>query len=309
MLKIENLSKFYGDYLALDSLSIEVEKGSICGFVGPNGAGKTTLFRIIATLLKTTTGKVYVDDIDIEKKPDLVRNMVGYMPDFFGVYDDLKVEEYLTFYAELNQVSSIEIAHKIEDLLDLVGLSDKRYVYVDALSRGMKQRLCLARALMHDPKILILDEPASGMDPRARVHMKNILKELKKREKTILISSHILPEISEICDQIIVLEKGKVVVEDTVANIINKGTERNTVVIKALDRSDALRKLLHTLSIVEDFEQEDNVFRVHVKGPVESQAYLVTHIVQSGIPIYHFASEVEDLEDIFMKITKGEEYD
>lgn len=309
MLKIENLSKFYGDYLALDSLSIEVEKGSICGFVGPNGAGKTTLFRIIATLLKTTTGKVYVDDIDIEKKPDLVRNIVGYMPDFFGVYDDLKVEEYLTFYAELNQVSSIEIAHKIEDLLDLVGLSDKRYVYVDALSRGMKQRLCLARALMHDPKILILDEPASGMDPRARVHMKNILKELKKREKTILISSHILPEISEICDQIIVLEKGKVVVEDTVANIINKGTERNTVVIKALDRSDALRKLLHTLSIVEDFEQEDNVFRVHVKGPVESQAYLVTHIVQSGIPIYHFASEVEDLEDIFMKITKGEEYD
>lgn len=309
MLKIENLSKFYGDYLALDSLSIEVEKGSICGFVGPNGAGKTTLFRIIATLLKTTTGKVYVDDIDIEKKPDLVRNIVGYMPDFFGVYDDLKVEEYLTFYAELNQVSSIEIAHKIEDLLDLVGLSDKRYVYVDALSRGMKQRLCLARALMHDPKILILDEPASGMDPRARVHMKNILKELKKREKTILISSHILPEISEICDQIIVLEKGKVVVEDTVANIINKGTERNTVVIKALDRSDALRKLLHTLSIVEDFEQDDNVFRVHVKGPVESQAYLVTHIVQSGIPIYHFASEVEDLEDIFMKITKGEEYD
>lgn len=310
MLKIENLTRNYGDFIALDNISLQIDEGNICGFVGPNGAGKTTIFRIVASLLRATSGKVYIEGIDIEKNPELVRGMVGYMPDFFGVYEDLKVSEYLDFYAELNQVSRKDIDEKIDDLLDLVGLSDKKYFYVDSLSRGMKQRLCLARALMHDPKLLILDEPASGMDPRARVHMKNILKELKKRGKTVIISSHILPEISEICDRIIILEKGKIVIEDTVDNIMNNNLNDNIIKIKVLDKANELRKILNSSSSsVDDFTQEENIFNVKVNGSIENQVKLINNIVQNAIPVYYFASEVNDLEEIFMKITKGEEYD
>lgn len=309
MLKIENLTRNYGDFIALDNISLQIDEGSICGFVGPNGAGKTTIFRIVASLLRATSGKVYIEGKDIEKNPEIVRGMVGYMPDFFGVYEDLKVNEYLDFYAELNQVPRKNIDEKIDDLLDLVGLSDKKHFYVDALSRGMKQRLCLARALMHDPKLLILDEPASGMDPRARVHMKNILKELKKRGKTVIISSHILPEISEICDRIIILEKGKIVIEDTVDNIMTNNLTENVVKIKVLDKANELRKILNTSSTVDDFTQEENIFNVKVNGSIENQAKLINNIIKNDIPVYYFASEVNDLEEIFMKITKGEEYD
>lgn len=309
MLKIENLTRNYGNFRALDNISIQINEGSICGFVGPNGAGKTTIFRIIASLLRATSGKIYIDGIDIEQNPEIVRGMVGYMPDFFGVYEDLKVNEYLEFYAELNKVPRKDIAGKIENLLDLVGLTDKRYFYVDSLSRGMKQRLCLARALIHDPKLLILDEPASGMDPRARVHMKNILKELKKRGKTVIISSHILPEISEICDRIIVLEKGKIVIEDTVDNIMSNNLNENVVKIKVLDKANELRRILNALSCVDDFMQEENVFSVKLNGSIENQVNLINTLVQNAIPVYYFASEANDLEEIFMKITKGEEYD
>src|SRR5699024_448716 len=201
MIEIQHLTKRYGSFTALNNLSLSIEKGTVFGFVGPNGAGKSTTFSILATLLGPSEGTAYINGYDVTKDAKQVRKSIGYVPDFFGVYDQFKVHEYLDFYGASYGILSVERKAIIPQLLELVNLTDKTNAYVDLLSRGMKQRLCLARALIHDPEILILDEPASGLDPRARVEMRGILKELKKMDKTIIISSHILPELSEICDE------------------------------------------------------------------------------------------------------------
>ena len=209
MLVIKNLVKRYGKFTAVDSLNMEISEGHIFGFVGANGAGKTTTMRIVAGLLKPTSGNIAVDGMDIYNNPREVKRKIGYMPDFFGVYDNLKVDEYMDFYAGVYGVPYRERRQISDQLLELVDLIHKRDFYVDSLSRGMKQRLCLARSLIHDPKLLILDEPASGLDPRARVEMKNILRELKNMGKTILISSHILSELAELCTVIGIIDHGK----------------------------------------------------------------------------------------------------
>lgn len=211
MLKTVNLTKRYGAFTALDGLNLEIPTGVLHGFVGPNGAGKTTTMRILATLLPATAGTAYIDDVDIALNPRQVRRIVGYMPDFFGVYDGLKVVEYLDFYGSCYGLGYAERQRMAEQLLELVMLSDKRNAYVDTLSRGMKQRLCLARSLIHDPSLIILDEPASGMDPRARAEMKGILRTLKSLDKTVLISSHILPELSELCDSLSIIDRGRLI--------------------------------------------------------------------------------------------------
>ncbi|HET7657755.1 MAG TPA: ABC transporter ATP-binding protein, partial [Bacillales bacterium] len=216
MIDIVNLSKRYGTFTALNQLNLSIEKGTVFGFVGPNGAGKTTTFSILATLLSPTEGTAYVNGYDVTKKPQSVRRSIGYMPDFFGVYDQFKVMEYLDFYGASYEIPVSERNKLIPQMLELVNLSDKKDVYVDSLSRGMKQRLCLARALIHDPEVLILDEPASGLDPRARVEMREILKELKSMEKTILISSHILPELAEMCDRLGIIENGNLISDGNV---------------------------------------------------------------------------------------------
>ncbi|MGM9951046.1 MAG: ABC transporter ATP-binding protein, partial [Lysinibacillus sp.] len=208
MIDIQGLTKKYGSFTALDHLDLKIEEGVVFGFVGANGAGKSTTFSILSTLLAPTSGNAYVNGISVIDNPVAVRRQLGYMPDFFGVYDQLKADEYLDFYGASYGLSAAERAAIIPELLELVNLTDKRYSYVDLLSRGMKQRLCLARALIHDPKVLILDEPASGLDPRARTEMRDILKHLKSMGKTILISSHILPELAEMCDELGVLDNG-----------------------------------------------------------------------------------------------------
>lgn len=197
MIEIIDLTKRYGKFTALDSLNLQIEKGTVFGFVGQNGAGKSTTFSILATLLAPSYGTAYINGYNVQTDTKLVRRQIGYMPDFFGVYDQLKAEEYLHFYGASYGIPLAERQKLIPQLLDLVNLTNKRDSYVDLLSRGMKQRLCLARSLIHDPEVLILDEPASGLDPRARVEMREILRELKNMGKTILISSHILPELAE----------------------------------------------------------------------------------------------------------------
>ncbi|HEY8839839.1 MAG TPA: ABC transporter ATP-binding protein, partial [Candidatus Dormibacteraeota bacterium] len=196
MISAENLTKVYGKRTALDHVSFEVPEGEIFGFVGPNGAGKTTTLRILAALLEPTSGHASIGGVDVAKQPDLVHSRLGYMPDFFGVYDQLSVSEYLDFYAACYRQPKERRTKVVAQLLELIGLSERRDQMVDTLSRGLKQRLCLARALVHDPAVLLLDEPASGLDPRARVDMREILKELRRMGKTIIISSHILPELT-----------------------------------------------------------------------------------------------------------------
>ena len=208
MLRIDKLTKNYGKFPALKGLTLEVPDGALHGFVGPNGAGKTTTMRILATLMPPTSGTAYVDGTDVTREGQKARKLVGYMPDFFGVYDSLTCREYLDFYARCYRIGATERKRMGSQLLELVQLQDKENEYVDALSRGMKQRLCLARSLIHDPKLLILDEPASGMDPRARAEMKGILRTLREMGKSVLVSSHILPELSEMCDSLTILDHG-----------------------------------------------------------------------------------------------------
>ena len=210
MLEIKNLVKKYGKFTAVNDLNLTVPESSIFGFVGPNGAGKTTTMKIMSGLLKATSGNVMIDGIDVTKKPRALKENIGYMPDFFGVYDDLKVMEYMDFYAGTYYIPYEQREELINNLLEIVDLSHKKEDYVDGLSRGMKQRLCLARSLIHDPKLLILDEPASGLDPRARVEMKEVLKQLQTMGKTIIISSHILPELAEMCTEVGIIDQGHI---------------------------------------------------------------------------------------------------
>ena len=219
MLVLDGLTRYYGSFLALDHLSLTIHDGELHGFVGPNGAGKTTTMRILATLLKPTEGTAALDGVDVAEHPREIRRLMGYMPDFFGVYDRLKAWEYLDFYARCYGFGQKERRRMTDSLLELVNLTDKRDSYVDVLSRGMKQRLCLARALIHDPRLLILDEPASGMDPRARAEMKGILRTLKDMGKTVLISSHILPELSEMCDSLTIIDHGRLVFSGSVEEL------------------------------------------------------------------------------------------
>ncbi|MCL1855650.1 MAG: ABC transporter ATP-binding protein, partial [Clostridia bacterium] len=219
MLELEGLTRYYGSFLALDHLSITVGDGELHGFVGPNGAGKTTTLKILGTLLRPSEGTATLNGVEIGRHPRQIRRMMGYMPDFFGVYDRLKSWEYLDFYARCYGTPPRERSRVVGSLLELVSLSDKRDAYVDVLSRGMKQRLCLARALIHDPSLLILDEPASGMDPRARADMKGILRTLKDMGKTVLVSSHILPELSEMCDSLTIIDHGRRVFSGSVEEL------------------------------------------------------------------------------------------
>ena len=225
MISVEGLTKVYGHRTALDNVTFDVPRGEIFGFVGPNGAGKTTTLRILAALLEPTAGRAIVDGADVVQYPDRVHERLGYMPDFFGVYDQLTAAEYLDFYAACYRQPKARRKKIADDLLELVGLSDRRDQAVDTLSRGLKQRLCLARALVHDPAVLLLDEPASGLDPRARVEMREILKELQKMGKTIVISSHILPELTELCTMVGIIDQGRMRATGPVQDVIRQLTK------------------------------------------------------------------------------------
>jgi ABC-2 type transport system ATP-binding protein len=308
MLKIENLCKSYGKFQAVNNLNLHIPKGEIFGFVGPNGAGKTTTMRIICGLLDATSGKVLADGIDVINKPRELKSKIGYMPDFFGVYDDLKVMEYLEFYASIYNIKGKEKEKVCNDLLELVDLSEKRDFYVDTLSRGMKQRLCLARSLVHNPELLILDEPASGMDPRARMEMKEILRTLKSMGKTILVSSHILPELAELCTAIGIIEKGQVVMSGTVEEITRKVYHTQTIRIKVIDKVEETIRVLQEYPDVDGANVvSENVVEASFKGDDTFMNSLLLRLIQSNIPVVAFNQLDGSLEDIFMRVTAIEE--
>lgn len=304
MLEIKDLKKSYGKFIALDGVSLNIKKGEIFGFVGPNGAGKTTTMKIVAGLLEADFGEVYVDGIDGMRENKKLKEKIGYMPDFFGVYDNLKTIEYLEFYASIYGVVGKEAKKLSMDLLEIVNLKDKADFYVDGLSRGMKQRLCLARSLVHNPELLILDEPASGMDPRARYEMKSILKNLRDMGKTILISSHILPELAELCTNIGIIEDGKMVVTSTVDEIMMKMNYAHPIKIRLLDKVEDGVKLLKELPYLSNLIVDNKNITVGFGGKEQEMVEVLKILINNDIPVVSFAKESGNLEDIFMKITE-----
>ncbi|WP_417900133.1 ABC transporter ATP-binding protein [Bacillus haimaensis] len=310
MIETVNLTKKYGKFTALDSLNLKVEKGTVFGFVGHNGAGKSTTFSILSTLLAPTSGTAYVNGYDVCDNPKMVRKFIGYMPDFFGVYDQFRADEYLDFYGASYGIPYEERQKLIPQLLELVNLSDKRDAYVDVLSRGMKQRLCLARALIHDPEVLILDEPASGLDPRARIEMREILRELKHMGKTIMISSHILPELAEMCDEIGVINGGKLVATGRVEQIHQQLQANKVLKVLVTGNMEGAIQFFEdcpSVSNIQVNEQKENLLSFSFEGSDAEQVELLKNALGRGIMILSFSQEESNLEDIFLEITKGVE--
>lgn len=307
MLKIEGLVKRYGRFTAVDHLDMEVNKGSIYGFVGPNGAGKTTTMKIMAGLLSADEGSVYIDGMNVSEDIDALKDKIGYMPDFFGVYNDLRVDEYMDFYAGTYYIPYEQRKDIIDNLLELVDLKDKRNFYVDSLSRGMKQRLCLARSLIHDPEILILDEPASGLDPRARVEMKEVLKQLRTLDKTIIISSHILPELAEMCTEIGIINRGRLIDSGSVNEIMRHISKERIIDVKVLEGTENAVKILEQLPEVTDIRENTFDVSFGCNGTDEMLSRVLSKLVSAGVPVISFTEREGNLEDIFMKLTGGEE--
>lgn len=311
MLKIDNLTKNYGSFPALKGLSLEIPNGALHGFVGPNGAGKTTTMRILATLMKPTSGTAFVDGTDVVKDGQKARKLVGYMPDFFGVYDSLKCWEYLDFYARCYRIGAEERKTMTRRLLELVQLEEKEDEYVDALSRGMKQRLCLARSLIHDPKLLILDEPASGMDPRARAEMKGILRTLREMGKTVLISSHILPELAEMCDSLTILDHGELVFSGSVEALNDKMNGNAPLDIRLTEGCGeenveaAVRCLKEMPAVTEILREEPYLLRIRLENGADVCPDVLRQLVTKGVPVSDFHRAPMNLEKVFMEVTQG----
>ncbi|MCR2805110.1 ABC transporter ATP-binding protein [Paenibacillus soyae] len=305
MIEIRGLAKSFGSFHALKGIDLTIPKGTVFGFVGPNGAGKSTTMLILSTLLAPSAGYAKVGGFDVTKHPHEVRKRIGYMPDFFGVYDQFKTLEYLHFYGASYGIPKAEREALIPQLLELVNLSDKKDAYVDSLSRGMKQRLCLARCLVHDPDLLILDEPASGLDPRARIEMREILKELKAMGKTIIISSHILPELAEMVDEIGVIEHGQMVAVGNVADIQSRLRVKRFLHIRLLDRLEEAENFLRERPHVNRLLRDERGLQIHFGGDDAEQAELLGSLMSAGFRVVSFSEAQTNLEDVFLEITKG----
>jgi ABC-2 type transport system ATP-binding protein len=307
IIELRDLTKCYGDLTAVDSLDLDIEEGAVFGFIGPNGAGKTTTMRILTTLLRPTSGEARVAGHSVTTDPLAVRRLIGYMPDFFGVYEDMKVWEYLDFFAACYDVPPASRPAMIDDLLALVDLGQKREAYVESLSRGMKQRLCLARTLTHDPRVLILDEPASGLDPRARIEMRELLRELRKMGKTIFFSSHILSEVADICTSIGVIENGRLLAAGDVADMMSRLRGHRLLAVRLMPGAavDDVRTWLAGEPGVLSVDTVGDALRVDFSGDDAAVSGLLARLVSRGRPVLSFTEEKGDLEDVFLHVTRG----
>lgn len=303
MLQIKDLCKSYGHFKAVDHLNLEIKKGSAFGFVGPNGAGKTTTMRIVSGLLSPTSGEVYVDGIDAIRDTEQLKRKIGYMPDFFGVYDNLKAIEYMEFYASMYGLVGKEATKTCRELMALVNLEEKEDFYVDSLSRGMKQRLCLARSLVHNPSLLILDEPASGLDPRARFEMKEIIKNLADMGKTIMISSHILPELAQMCDCLGIMKQGSLFLEGTVEEILQKSQQNSSIKIQIFKEQEKAVEIVKANPHVEKLSIQEKILAVHFNGTEQDEYELLKELIDYGVGVHGFVKEAGDLEELFMELT------
>ena len=303
MVEIRHLFKDYGRFRAVNDLNLIIPDGSIFGLVGPNGAGKTTTMNIMSGLLTATAGNILINGVDVIYNPIALREKIGFMPDFFGVYDNLKVWEYMDFFEGAYGVPYGDRKELTANLLEIVDLSAKLDEYVDTLSRGMKQRLCLARCLVHDPDVLILDEPASGLDPRARIELKEILKQLRQMGKTIIISSHILTELSEMCSEVGIINNGHVVASGNVNDIMRSMRRKRSVYIKPLSMDGALARLLEQMPMVLDIIENVSDIEINFDGEDEDLAEIIKRIISEGIPLLGFREKEGNLEEVFMELT------
>ena len=308
MIETHELTKMYGELYALNRLNLTLHQGDVYGFIGPNGAGKTTTMRILATLLNPTWGEASVCGYSIYNGAKEIRRLMGYMPDFFGVYDDMKVIEYLEFFAAAYRIKGPERRRKCNQVLELVDLGYKRDALVTSLSRGMTQRLGLARVLLHEPQVLLLDEPASGLDPRARIEMRGLLKELRNMGKTILVSSHILPELADICNKIGIIERGKLLFDGDVTSAIRRVRQHTVMSVQVADGTmpGAMERLQGHADIlkVEPVDHQE-VMRVTLNDGVHDGSFIADALVKNGFRLRMLREEEIDLEDVFMAITKG----
>jgi ABC-2 type transport system ATP-binding protein len=308
MIETRDLTKMYGELYALDRLTVVLERGDVYGFIGPNGAGKTTTMRILATLLTPTWGEATVCGYSIYNGAKDIRRVMGYMPDFFGVYDDMKVIEYLEFFAAAYRIKGPERRKKCEQVLELVDLGYKRDALVTSLSRGMTQRLGLARVLLHEPQVLLLDEPASGLDPRARIEMRGLIKELRNMGKTIMLSSHILPELADICNKIGIIERGKLLFDGDVQAAIQKVRQRTRIDVMVADGRNAEAKTILEKEVsVDEIEHktQDDYLLVTLREGVQDGSFIAETLIKSGFRLKMLKEEAVNLEDVFMGITKG----
>ena len=305
MLYINNLTKNYGSFTAVNHLTLHIPEGDLFGFVGPNGAGKTTTIRIVCGLLKASGGSVKIGNTSAAVGSKEMKRLIGYVPDFFGVYDNLKVREYMDLYGSMYGMHSRDIAKISDDLLELVNLTDKKEFYVDTLSRGMKQRLCVARALLHNPKLLILDEPSSGLDPRARVEMKELLKNLHSMGKTIVISSHILSELSEMCTSIGIMNGGHLITAGRIEDIMQQLASGKRIHIQIISDMETAVRLLKEQANVHVESVRENEIIVSNNGTDEEISALIGRLIQNQVVLTGFYREEGSLESLFMQLTGG----
>ena len=305
MIELIDFGKDYGKFTAVQRLNLKIEAGEIFGFIGPNGAGKSTTIRFLTTLLRATRGEGIVNGHSVTKDPMSVRRSVGYMPDNFGVYDGMKVWEFLDFFAVAYMIPRTRRKQVIADVLELLDLGQKRDDYVNSLSRGMKQRLCLAKTLVHDPPVLILDEPASGLDPRARLEVKALLKELRRMGKTILISSHILTELADCCTSIGIIERGQLLMHGPIEDVYRRIRGNRIVEIKFTQNRDVGLSVLSSSSLTRNIITEDDRVTVELEANDEAVANLLRELVDNQVGIRSFGEKDPSLEDIFMLVTKG----
>ncbi|MFL5727318.1 MAG: ABC transporter ATP-binding protein [Chloroflexota bacterium] len=309
IVRTEGLIKRYPGTVAVAGLDLDVGQGEIFGLVGPNGAGKTTTLRILATLLKPTAGEAEIAGINVGRNPDAARRVLGFMPDVFGVYDDMRVWEYLDFFARCYGIPAARRRQMIGDLLDLVDLGDKRDAYVQGLSRGMQQRLCLAHTLVHDPQVLLLDEPASGLDPRARVELRELLRELRSLGKTIVISSHILPELEELCTSVAIVDHGQVLAQGRVADIEKRLRYGAVLRVRVLGESEAVEAARDFFAAEQRVASAsilgDGLIEIGFRGDDVESADLLAKAIATGVRVSTFARAASDLEELFLQVTSG----
>jgi ABC-2 type transport system ATP-binding protein len=300
------LTRTYGQMVALNSLDLTVFKGDLFGFIGSNGAGKTTTLRILATFLTPTSGQAIVLGRDVVREADAVRHVIGYMPDFFGVYKDMEVTEYLDFFGACYKIPTLQREKTVNDVLELVGLSEKKGTLIGALSRGMQQRLGLARVLIHDPQVLLLDEPASGLDPRARIEMMAILQELQRMGKTIIISSHILSELQTLCNRVAIIERGKLIYSGPVQGVRDQMATGRVVWVRVKSDPDQAIQLLKGRPEVSEAVTSDGQIKVTLADHDTDHSIIAEALVQGGARLVELREDELGLEEVFLRVTRGE---
>jgi len=300
------LTRLYGNITALDKLDLTVNKGDLFGFIGSNGAGKTTTLRMLATFLAPSAGSAQILGRDLLREADAVRHVIGYMPDFFGVYKDMEVTEYLDFFGACYKIPTAQREKTVTDVLELVGLTEKKGALIGALSRGMQQRLGLARVLIHDPQLLLLDEPASGLDPRARIEMMAILQELQRLGKTIIISSHILSELQTLCNRVAIIEKGRLIYSGPVQGVRDQMSQGQVVWVRVSTEQTQAITLLKARKEIAEVVAADGEIKVTLAGPDIEHSIVADILVHGGAKLLEMREDEIGLEEVFMRVTRGE---